>query len=290
VPGYDSNNVIRHDPSTGANSVAVAKGAQGLGHTRGLLPERDGRGMLITGEGSNQLLRLDFATGTVSVKNATLNQPTGIDFAPDGSLLVLERDRVRRLDPGSGAVTGEFIPAGSAHVDFGTYLAVIPYAAPAKTEVVEYYNATLDHYFISGLPADIAALDSGTLKGWVRTGLAFSAHAAAADGTSPVCRFYLPPANGDSHFYSASPAECAAVAARFPSFVYESADVMHIALPDLATGECPPGLVRVYRLWNNRTDSNHRYTSDAKVKAAMLAKGYVAEGYGPDATIMCAAA
>ncbi len=291
VPGYDSNNVIRHDPRTGANSVAVAKNAGGLGHTRGLLAERDGRGILITGEGSNQLLRLDLATGAVSVRNGTLNQPTGLDFAPDGSLLVLERDRVRKLDPVSGAITGDFIPAGAAHVDFGTYLAVIPYAAvPAKAEVVEYYNAALDHYFISGLPADIAALDSGTLKGWVRTGLAFNAYAGAADGTSPVCRFYLPPANGDSHFYSASPAECAAVAARFPSFVLESTDVMHIALPDLATGECPAGLVRVYRLWNNRADSNHRYTTDAGVKAAMLAKGYVAEGYGADATIMCAAA
>lgn len=291
VPGYDSNNVIRHDPRTGANSVAVAKGAQGLGHTRGILAERDGRGLLITGEGSNQLLRLDLATGTVSVKNATLNQPTGLDFAPDGSLLVLERDRVRRLDPGTGAVTGDFIPSGAAHVDFGTYLAVIPYAAaPAKVAVVEYYNAALDHYFISALPADIAALDAGTLKGWVRTGLTFNAYADAADGTSPVCRFYLPPANGDSHFYSASPAECAAVAAKFPSFVEESPAVMHIALPDPVTGECPAGLVRVYRVWNNRADSNHRYTSDAAVKAAMLAKGYVAEGYGPDATIMCAAA
>ena len=65
---------------------------------------------------------------------------------------------------------------------------------------------------------------------------------------------------------------------------------MYIALPDLATGECPAGLVQVYRLWNNRADSNHRYTTDPAVKAAMVAQGYVAEGYGPDATIMCAEA
>jgi hypothetical protein len=36
--------------------------------------------------------------------------------------------------------------------------------------------------------------------------------------------------------------------------------------------------------------AEHRYTADLAVKAAMLARGYVAEGYGPDATIMCAAA
>ncbi len=48
-------------------------------------------------------------------------------------------------------------------------------------------------------------------------------------------------------------------------------------------------LTKVYRLWNNRADSNHRYTTDPTLKAAMIAKGYIAEGYGPDATIMCAA-
>jgi sugar lactone lactonase YvrE len=291
VPGYDSNNVIRHDPRTGATSVAVPSRTQSLGHTRGLLPERDGTGILITGEGSNQLLRFDLATGAVTVKNSKLNQPTGLDFAPDGSLLVLERDQVRKLDPATGNVLGVFIPTGSAHVDFGTYLAVIPFAsAPAKATVVEYHHAALDHYFISALPADIAALDSGNLGGWARTGHTFNAYAGAAEGTSPVCRFYLPPASGDSHFYSASPAECAEVAAKFPAFVHESPDVMQIALPDLATGDCPAGLVKVYRLWNNRADSNHRYTTDPAVKAAMVARGYVAEGYGPDATIMCAEA
>ena len=118
----------------------------------------------------------------------------------------------------------------------------------------------------------------------------FNAYPQAVAGASPVCRFYLPPANGDSHFYSASPAECAEVRTKFPTFVYEAADVMHVALPDTTTGACPPDTVKVFRLWNNRADSNHRYTADATVKAAMLAKGYVAEGYGPDATIMCAPA
>jgi len=291
IPGYYSNNVIRHDPRTGATSVAVARGAQNLGHARGLLPEPGGGGILITGEGSNQLLRLDLATGAVTVKNGSLNGPTGLAFGVDGALLVLERNTVRKLDPASGAVTGVLVPPGAGNVDFGTYLAVIPAApAPAKTAVVEYYHAALDHYFVSALPADIAALDSGQLQGWSRTGHAFNAYAESAPGTNPVCRFYLPPAAGDSHFYSASPAECAEVAAKFPAFVFESPAVMHIGLPDPVTGECAEGLVRVYRLWNVRADSNHRYTADAAQKSAMVAKGYVAEGYGPDATIMCAPA
>jgi hypothetical protein len=44
----------------------------------------------------------------------------------------------------------------------------------------------------------------------------------------------------------------------------------------------------VYRLWNNRADTNHRYTSSTATRAEMRARGYLAEGYGPDAVAMCA--
>jgi hypothetical protein len=43
-------------------------------------------------------------------------------------------------------------------------------AAASALTVVEYYNAALDHYFISPLQPDIDALDSGRLPGWSRTG------------------------------------------------------------------------------------------------------------------------
>ncbi|MFO1316383.1 MAG: hypothetical protein U1F58_12330 [Burkholderiales bacterium] len=155
-------------------------------------------------------------------------------------------------------------------------------------DVVEFYNVTLDHYFVSSLAADIGALDSGTFKGWSRTGLSFKAYGGAAAGASPVCRFYIPPAQGDSHFYSASPAECAEVAQKFPGFSYESPAVMYEGLPEPVTGACAPGTVPVYRLWNRRADTNHRYTTDAAVRGAMVAKGYVPEGYGPDGVAMCA--
>ena len=290
VPGYNSSNVIRHDPRTGATTAVVAPGAQGLFNTRGLLPDRKGGGLFITGEGSGQLLRLDLSSGQLTVLSQALLGPTGIDYAPDGTLLILEGNAVGKFDPATGARVGTLVPGSSGRIDSGTYVAVIAKPAPPKAAAIEYYNAALDHYFTSALAADIAALDSGALKGWTRTGLSFGAYLEPAAGASPVCRFYLPPANGDSHFYSASPAECADVRAKFPTFVYEAADVMHVALPDLVTGECPPGTQTVYRVWNNRADSNHRYTTDPAVKAAMIAKGYIAEGYGPDAVIMCAPA
>ena len=77
------------------------------------------------------------------------------------------------------------------------------------TTLVEYYNSALDHYFVSLDPREIDDLDSGRRPGWSRTGFGFSAYASATDGAHPVCRFYLPPASGDPHFFSASSDECA---------------------------------------------------------------------------------
>jgi len=163
---------------------------------------------------------------------------------------------------------------------------VVPTSGVA--DVIEFYHAALDHYFISSLAADIDALDSGRFQGWTRTGRKFKAYSAMQAGTSAVCRFYIPPAAGDSHFFSASPIECAEVLAKFPAFTYESPAVMYEFLPDLASGACPQSTVPVYRVWNRRADSNHRYTTDRVLRDAMVAQGYVAEGYGPDAVVMCA--
>ncbi|MEO8536097.1 MAG: sialidase family protein [Betaproteobacteria bacterium] len=169
--------------------------------------------------------------------------------------------------------------------------------AAAAVTVVEYYNPTLDHYFITLIAAEIDALDSGRIAGWGRTGLVFDAYATAADAgaapVSPVCRFYIPPAHGDSHFLSASPAECADVRARigtdpnFSGYIEETPAAFYIALPDTKTGACPGGTAPVFRLWNQRADSNHRYTADAATRDAMIARGYVPEGYGPLGVAMC---
>lgn len=291
VPGYDSNSVVRYDPASGSTSVALPPRAGGLLRPRSILASPDGGSLLVSSEGSGALLRWTFASGDVSTF-ARVPRAQGFDVAPDGSILAGNgnTDGIVRIDATTGNALGTFVAPGAGGLRGITFVAVIPAATPAvRVRVVEFYNAALDHYFISALAADIAALDGGALKGWSRTGLGFDAWDGAAAGTSPVCRFYLPPAAGDSHFYSASPAECDAVRSRFPTFVAEAPDVFHVALPDTTSGACPPGTVPVYRLWNNRADSNHRYTRDPAVKAEMIARGYVAEGYGTSATIMCAA-
>lgn len=196
-------------------------------------------------------------------------------------------------------------PDGSIWIaGMSTQPAPLPYAAagnPAvvhyiggSTAAIEYYNAGLDHYFLSANPQETKALDLGTFQGWARTILSFNVFEAsgfAVDGSVPVCRFYIPPPFGDSHFFSASPAECAEVTVRFQQFVLETSEAMRVGLPDAVTGMCPPATpVAVYRVWNARPDTNHRYTTSKVVRDFMVSQGWVAEGYGPDAVAMCALA
>ena len=59
------------------------------------------------------------------------------------------------------------------------------------------------------------------------------------------------------------------------------------ALPNTMTGACARGTVPVYRLWNPRADSNPCYTTSPVTSAQMVARGYLAEGYGPNAVALC---
>jgi hypothetical protein len=93
----------------------------------------------------------------------------------------------------------------------------------------------------------------------------------------------------DTHFYSASPAECFATIANFNgAWVLEASEVFQMDMPDLTTGECRAGSVPVYRTWNGRADSNHRYMTSMALRNEMIAKRHVAEGYGPNRVALCA--
>ena len=107
---------------------------------------------------------------------------------------------------------------------------------------------------------------------------------AAASGNpelSPVCRFYgLPEAHLDSHFYSASPTECAEVEGKFgASWRKESDNVFEVYLPDPVTGACPPRSRRIYRVFNGRTDANHYF--GLSPFPSTPGSWTIIEGYGP---------
>jgi Repeat of unknown function (DUF5648) len=205
---------------------------------------------------------------------------------------------------GVAALAGGHYPVSGPRPP-GVLASYLLHPSPPAVGVVEYYAAARDHYFMSASAADIDALDSGRIGGWKRTGESF--HAGGNRLTklgieyqyagSPVCRFYLPPADGDSHFFSASQDECTAVHQQHSSFVFETDAAFFAMLPDAVTGACPTmfgyvdddwPLTPVYRLWNRRPDTNHRYTTSLAIRDEMIGRGWVPEGYGPLGVAMCA--
>jgi hypothetical protein len=73
----------------------------------------------------------------------------------------------------------------------------------------------------------------------------------------------------------------------------ETPDAFFIDLPQTSgmnAGACPAGTINVYRVFDNRADPNHRYMTDPAIRDQMVAMGGIAEGYGPNAVIMCAPA
>ena len=159
-------------------------------------------------------------------------------------------------------------------------------ATPAAATAVEFYNAGLDHYFVSHIAQEIADLDNGVHPGWARTGQTFRVFTASSATTSPVCRFYIPPAKGDSHFYGRGTQECSETATKNPTFVNEDPQFFFVILPN--GGACPAGTINVYRVFDNRPDANHRYMIDRSIRDTMVSqRNWVAEGDGPDLVVMC---
>jgi hypothetical protein len=163
-----------------------------------------------------------------------------------------------------------------------------------QTLIVEYYYPPFDDYFLTANPAEIEGLDNGVHPGWVRTGLTFLAYsdpATAPADASPVCRFYVLPQAGDSHFYSADPAECAATAIRFAgTWVEESPALFYIQLPNPTTGACPANTRAVFRFLNNVNGLHHRYAAEVGVRDSIIQDGgWTQEGYGnpPAQSVMC---
>ena len=135
--------------------------------------------------------------------------------------------------------------------------------APIVT-VVEFYNMGLDHYFITYGAQEISDLDTGVHKGWARTGYSFKAYTAAQTGTSPVCRFYIPPAQGDSHFFGRGQKECDDTAAKFPTLRPRGPGI-HADVP-ASGGRVSGAPTEVYRVFSNRADANHRYMTDPAIR------------------------
>lgn len=166
--------------------------------------------------------------------------------------------------------------------------------------VLEFYYATLDHYFITADPVEVENIDVGGLgPAWSRTGSGFQAW-DANDGPAnsvQVCRFFGTDryrADGtrigpNGHFYTADPAECEFVRTAwqslandglmYPAWTFES--YAFRVIPPVS-GACPAGTIPLYRAYNNgaRGDPNHRYSTDLVLLQSMA--GWTVEG-----VVMC---
>ena len=182
------------------------------------------------------------------------------------------------------ALLGNSIIAGGFNGEYGLLVKLDADGsafAPSQS-VLEFVNTPLKHYFVTADLAEAAAIEAGSAgAGWQRTGSGFRAWTSKAGippEAVPVCRFYGTAGLGpNSHFYTADVRECEAVRAD-PGWRYEG--IAFYSIVPGTTG-CPTGMMPVRRLYNNRfaqNDSNHRYTTNPDVVAAMQAQGWTDEG------------
>ena len=251
---------------------------------------------------SNQTAGRRFLIGTQAFASLNLIKPDFIvedQFIPQlqGSIELLKGrnsiDLALNYPLPNDGVNGLYRDAPNVRsnlaTNFAGQTASVPAGAkpppPATSTVVEFYNASLDHYFITYVPKEISDLDTGVHAGWTRTTKTLLTYTAAQSGASPVCRYHIPLALGDSHFFGRGTAECNATGQKNPSFFLEDPAFMQMFLPTL--GVCPANTTQIYRVFSNRPDANHRYMTDKATRDQMVAKGWLAEGDGPDLVVMC---
>ena len=145
----------------------------------------------------------------------------------------------------------------------------------AVVDAVEYYYS--GHYFLTAFQDEISAIDTGAIPGWKRRGYTFKVQSGLLSNYSPVCRFYSVGVSRGSHFYTTFADECAWLKTE-ANWKYEG--TAFYAQSAGTDGSCLAGKVPVYRLYNNLLSGapNHRFTTDATVRAEMIAKGWAAEG------------
>jgi serine protease len=166
----------------------------------------------------------------------------------------LDDEKVLYVDPTGSGGTGEIV------------------------DTIEFYNAALDHYFITAFADEAAMLDAGVqVPGWKRTGYGFRTWKSGTGPGNEACRFFGTPGRGpNSHFYTLNLAECDQVKSN-PDWTFEA--LAFRAVEPLSTG-CAPEYATVTRLYNNGMggQANHRYLADPAAIDAMVAKGWSIEG------------
>lgn len=165
--------------------------------------------------------------------------------------------------------------------------------------VREYYHAGMDHYLLTANAVEFDLLDSGAVQGWRPTGKVLLAYQGRpAPEFVPMCRFLLLYTSGYSHFLSSFADECTGLEASGAA-ILETRAAFYMAASE---GESCPKThivyfggsqffgstgVPFYRLWNGKSEANHRYVVDRAERDAMVARGWVSEGAGSEGVALC---
>lgn len=226
---------------------------------------------LLTRHNSDGSLDHGFNNNGIAVSTVVGDYIAAVTIQSDGKI-------VAGLESEYGYLVARFLGDGP----------VTPGDGPVTTKVVEYYHAPFDHYFMTPVATEIALLDTRTppFQDWTRTGKSFNAYesSSAPAGSATICRFFNDHfAPKSSHFYAAHGLGCETTLAQFPDWQLETDRLFSAMLPS-ATGDCSPGTVPVYRVYNQGQGGapNHRFVTTLLDVQTMISRGYASEG-----TVMC---
>jgi hypothetical protein len=208
--------------------------------------------------------------------------PHAFDFASSDDIFtwsVVFLNATTTRDPASLARLQRMTSVAGGGDDRVVLADVIPYPpAGDEEDVVEYFNESLGHYFMTADANEIAILDAGVaIQGWTRTGEVFKAWPISSSRGQPVCRYFGTPGVGpNTHFYSVDPNECS-ILSRDPQWTFEGY-VLHI--DPAINGTCPAAEMIVVRMYNNGIGgvANHRYTNSPTIINQMVDQGWIVEG------------
>jgi uncharacterized delta-60 repeat protein len=258
---YETRSALVFVPQSGRNpKVIQTPDEMGAGK-----PRPDGRFSYTKSPNAIVSVSASGAISTDYVPRQRTSFYSAFAYQPDGKLLVASDGFVSRFDTSTA-----------------------PAPAPTSRTVTEFYNTTLNHYFVTANESEKGFIASGGAgPGWSRTNVEFSAWdqgwanagASGAAVSKPVYRFYGTPGVGpNSHFYTVVETENLIVR-KDPGWKFE--EISFYAVEPNADKTCPDATLPVYRVYNNRAaqnDSNHRYLLSRVLEAQMVAKGWVAEG------------
>lgn len=131
IPSFNNNSVVRYDPATGSTTAFIAPGSGGLRHTRAVLFEPGGQTMLVSSEGTGQVLRFSAISGAFLSVFANPGSALGLAYTNDNRLLVAgDSDNVSVLEATTGRQLGTLPPTGQAHgLANSTYVSLVTSSA-----------------------------------------------------------------------------------------------------------------------------------------------------------------